>query len=125
MLRHMLKSKVHRTRVTNANLNYMGSITIDPVLLDAADIREFERVTVVDVDNGARFETYVILGEPGKGECCVNGGAARLVHSGDTVIILTYGTYEESELENYEPRIVHVDHQNRPIPGEVAGPNVH
>ena len=89
----MLKSKIHRATVTAADLHYVGSISIDPVLLEAADILEHEQVTVLDVDNGARFETYAIVGGPG--EICLNGAAARLVQVGDTVILLTYGDYEE------------------------------
>jgi aspartate 1-decarboxylase len=111
----MMKSKIHRMTVTDANLNYVGSITLDPVLLDQADIREWEQVAVVDIDNGARFETYVILGEPGAGDCCLNGAAARLVHPGDKVIIISYADYEDAELDGYEPRIVHVDDHNRQI----------
>ena len=120
MRRRMMKSKVHRMTVTDANLNYVGSITLDPVLLDLADIREWEQVSVVDIDNGNRFETYVIEGEPGKGDCCLNGAAARLVHPGDKVIVITYGDYEDAELESYQPTIVHVDASNQPITEELA-----
>ena len=109
----MMKSKIHRLTVTDANLNYVGSITLDPDLLDRADIREWEQVAVVDIDNGNRFETYVILGEPGAGECCLNGAAARLVHTGDKVIIITYADYEDSELDGFQPTVVHVDASNR------------
>src|SRR5215211_6232056 len=109
----MLKSKVHRATVTGSNLHYVGSITIDPVLLDAADVLEHELVHVLDVDNGARFETYTIAGEPGSGEVKVNGAAARLVHTGDTVIVVSYAEYAEHELDGYEPRVVHVDSGNR------------
>jgi len=116
----MMKSKIHRMTVTDANLNYVGSITLDPDLLDAADIREWEQVAVVDVDNGARFETYVILGERGAGDCCLNGAAARLVHPGDKVIIITYADYEDAELEGYAPTVVHVDAANRAITEELA-----
>ena len=115
MRRRMMKSKIHRMTVTDANLNYVGSITLDPELLDLADIREWEQVAVVDIDNGARFETYVILGEPGKGDCCLNGAAARLVQPGDKVIVITYADYDDAELEDYGPTIVHVDGSNRPI----------
>ncbi len=115
MRRRMMKSKIHRMTVTDANVDYVGSITLDLELLELADIREWEQVAVVDVDNGARFETYVILGEPGKGDCCLNGAAARLVHPGDKVIIITYADYDDAELEAYEPTIVHVDGRNRPI----------
>jgi len=104
----MLKSKIHRATVSDSDLHYVGSITIDPDLLEAADILEHEQVHVVDVDNGARFETYTIAGEPGSGEVCVNGAAARLVHRGDTIIVISYGSYDESDLQRYEPRVVHV-----------------
>ena len=115
MRRRMMKSKIHRMTVTDANLHYVGSITLDPDLLDLADIREWEQVVIVDIDNGARFETYAILGERGSGDCCLNGAAARLVQPGDKVIVITYGDYEDAELEDYEPTIVHVDGFNRPI----------
>ena len=120
MRRRMMKSKVHRMTVTDANLNYVGSITLDPLLLGLADIREWEQVSVVDIDNGNRFETYVIEGEPGKGDCCLNGAAARLVHPGDKVIVITYADYEDAELDEYAPTIVHVDAANRPITEELA-----
>ncbi len=113
MHRTMLKSKIHRATVTAADLHYVGSITIDPELLEAADILEHEQVAVVDVDNGARFETYTIAGERGSGEMKVNGAAARLVHHGDTIIVISYAQYEREELAEYEPRVVHVDRQNR------------
>jgi aspartate 1-decarboxylase len=109
----MLKSKIHRGTVTGSDLHYVGSITIDQDLLDAADIREHEQVHVVDVDNGARFETYTISGERGSGEICVNGAAARLVHSGDTIIVISYADYEQDELESYQPRVVHVNRENQ------------
>ena len=112
MRRTMLKSKIHRATVTGSDLNYVGSITIDPYLLDAADIREHEQVHVVDVDNGARFETYTIAGIAGNGEIQVNGAAARLVHRGDKIIVISYAEYDELELEGYQPIVVHVDHDN-------------
>ncbi len=112
MHRTMLKSKIHRATVTDCDLHYVGSITVDPDLLEAADILEFEQVAVVDVDNGARFETYTIAGERGSGEVKVNGAAARLVHRGDTVILISYATYDRAELALYEPRVVHVDSEN-------------
>ena len=112
MLRTMLKSKIHRATITDSDLHYVGSITVDADLLDAADIREFEQVCVVDVDNGARFETYTIAGERGSGAICVNGAAARLVHTGDTVIVISYATYDVEELDHYRPRVVHVDADN-------------
>jgi aspartate 1-decarboxylase len=106
----MLKSKIHRATVTGADLHYVGSISIDPALLAAADILEHEQVTVLDVDNGARFETYAIVGQPG--EICLNGAAARLVHVGDTVILLTYADLEDDEVGGHRPRVVHVDDKN-------------
>jgi aspartate 1-decarboxylase len=115
MQRTMLKSKVHRATVSDCDLNYVGSITVDSDVLQAADIREFEQVAVVDVNNGARFETYTIVGEPGSGEMKVNGAAARLVHRGDTIIVISYAAYDPDELENYEPRVVHVDAGNQII----------
>ena len=115
MTRTMLKSKIHRARVTDSDLHYVGSITIDPDLLEAADILEHEQVHVVDVDNGARFETYTIAGERGSGEMKVNGAAARLVHTGDTIIVISYAQYSREEMEHYEPRVVHVDAENRII----------
>ena len=113
MQRVMLKSKVHRATVTGSDLHYVGSITLDPELLEAADIREHEQVHVVDIDNGARFETYTIAGERGSGDVTINGAAARLVHHGDTVIVISYASYDEAELASYEPRVVHVDRDNR------------
>jgi aspartate 1-decarboxylase len=113
MQRVMLKSKIHRATVTGCDLHYVGSITVDPELLEAADILEHEQVAVVDVDNGARFETYTIAGERGSGEMKVNGAAARLVHHGDTIIVISYAQYSREELEHYEPTVVHVDRQNR------------
>jgi aspartate 1-decarboxylase len=111
----MLKSKIHRATVTASDLHYVGSITVDPELLEAADILEHEQVAVVDVDNGARFETYTIAGTRGSGEIKVNGAAARLVHHGDTVIVISYAQYDRTEMEHYEPRVVHVDADNRII----------
>jgi aspartate 1-decarboxylase len=113
MQRTMLKSKIHRGTVTGSDLHYVGSITIDADLLEAADIREFEQVAVVDVDNGSRFETYTIAGERGSGTLQINGAAARMVHHGDTIIVLSYATYAEEELDLYEPRVVHVDTANK------------
>ncbi len=113
MLRTMLKSKIHRATVTASDLHYVGSITVDPELLEAADILEHEQVAVVDVDNGARFETYTIAGTRGSGEIKVNGAAARLVHHGDTIIVISYAQYTREEMEHYEPTVVHVDRENR------------
>ena len=113
MKRTMLKSKIHRATVTGADLNYVGSITLDPALMDLANIREFEQVAVLDIDNGSRLTTYAIAGGPG--DVILNGAAARLVHRGDKVIVLTFAEYQEAELGEYEPVVVHVDAQNRPI----------
>ena len=113
MRRRMMKSKIHRATVTDANLDYVGSISLDPALMALADIREWEQVAVLDIDNGARFETYAIVGGPG--EVCLNGAAARLVHRGDKVIVITYADYEEAELQGFSPRIVHVDAANSPV----------
>jgi aspartate 1-decarboxylase len=122
MNRTMLKSKIHRATVTECDLHYVGSITIDPDLLEAADILEFEQVAVVDAHTGARFETYTIAGDRGSGAINVNGAAARLVHRGDTVIVISYGTYDPEDLEHYDPRVVHVtqDNEIRTIDKEVA-----
>ena len=115
MTRTMLKSKIHRATITDCDLHYVGSITVDPDLLEAADILEHEQVHVVDVDNGSRFETYTIAGERGSGEMKVNGAAARLVHRGDTIIVISYAAYTREEMEHYEPRVVHVDRANQII----------
>jgi aspartate 1-decarboxylase len=112
MQRHMLKSKIHRATVTDSNLHYAGSITIDPELMLEADLLPHELVHVLDVENGSRFETYVIEGSEGSREVCVNGAAARLVHPGDRVIVVSYGAYSEEELEQHAPRVVHVDDDN-------------
>ena len=113
MRRKMLKSKIHRGTVTGSDLNYVGSITVDADLLEAADILEHELVHVLDIDNGARFETYTIAGERGSGDMCINGAAARLVHTGDKIIVVSYAEYEAAELERYEPIVAHVDDENR------------
>jgi len=118
--RRMLKSKIHRAVVTDANLHYVGSITIDPDLLEAADILEHEQVAVVDIDNGARFETYAIAGRRGSGDMCLNGAAARLVSPGDRIIVISYADYDQAELEHYEPSVVHVDTANRQIDAATA-----
>jgi aspartate 1-decarboxylase len=111
----MMKSKVHRATVTDANLHYVGSITLDRDLMDLADLRAYEQVAVVDIDNGARLETYVIEGERGSGDVCLNGAAARLVSPGDRVIVISYADYDDAELDGYEPTVVHVDRSNRPV----------
>jgi aspartate 1-decarboxylase len=120
MQRTMMKSKIHRATVTDANLNYVGSITIDRDLMDAADLLEFEQVAIVDINNGARFETYVIEGPRGEGTICLNGAAARLVQPGDKVIVISYAAMDESELDGFKPRIVLVDDQNVPITAHVG-----
>jgi aspartate 1-decarboxylase len=108
MQRTMLKSKIHRATVTGCDLHYAGSITIDPDLLEAADILEHEQVHVVDVDNGARLQTYTIAGQRGSGAVQVNGAAARLVHRGDTIIVISYAQLDAAELDRYAPVVVHV-----------------
>jgi aspartate 1-decarboxylase len=113
MIRRMLKGKIHRLRVTEADLNYMGSITLDPDLMEAADILPYEQVHVLDIDNGNRLTTYAIPGEAGSGQVCINGAAAHLVHPGEITIVLAYADYTEEELRNYLPRLVHVDERNR------------
>jgi aspartate 1-decarboxylase len=113
MQRQMLKSKIHRATVTDCNLHYAGSITIDSELMEQADLLPHELVHVLDVDNGSRFETYVIEGRYGSREMCVNGAAARLVQPGDRVIVVSYGGYSEAELASHEPCVVHVDEDNR------------
>jgi len=113
MLRHLCKSKIHRARVTEANLNYIGSITISEDLMEAADILPYERVQVLDIDNGARLETYAIPAPAGSGEVCLNGAAARLVHKDDTVIIISYCMLNERELSEFRPRVIYVDRNNQ------------
>jgi len=105
----MLKSKIHRATVTDCDVDYIGSITIDTELMASADLITNEQVHVWDIDNGARFVTYVIDGEPGSRTMQVNGAAARLVHRGDTIIVISYGQYDRAEMESYEPRVVHVE----------------
>jgi aspartate 1-decarboxylase len=113
MQRTMCKGKIHRATVTQANLNYVGSITIDADLLEAADIYPYEKVQVVNVTNGSRLETYTIAGTRGSGVICLNGAAARRAAEGDIVIIISYGQYNEEEIRLLEPRIVFVDADNR------------
>ena len=115
MLRTMMKSKIHRATVTHADLHYVGSVTVDQDLLDAADLLEGEQVCIVDIDNGARLETYVIAGERGSGVIGINGAAAHLVQPGDLVILIAYGQLTEQELEDFAPKVVFVDERNRPI----------
>jgi aspartate 1-decarboxylase len=113
MLRTMCKGKIHRATVTQADLNYVGSITVDQDLLDAADIYPYEKVQVVNISNGSRLETYTIAGARGSGVICLNGAAARLNAPGDLVIIMSYGQFEEREIRELTPRIVFVDADNR------------
>src|SRR5437868_726882 len=129
LLRTMLKSKIHRATVTQADLHYVGSVTIDEDLLDAADLLPGEQVAIVDITNGARLETYVIPGERGTGVIGINGAAAHLVHPGDLVIMISYGLMDVTESKSHIPRVVHVDGANRivelggdpssPVPGAV------
>jgi aspartate 1-decarboxylase len=127
MMRIMMKSKIHRATVTQADLDYVGSVTLDAALMEAADLLEGEQVAIVDITNGARIETYVIPGERGSGVIGINGAAAHLVHPGDLVIIMSYAVLDDIEARALEPRVVHVDEQNRivklgndpaePVPG--------
>ncbi|WP_257351789.1 aspartate 1-decarboxylase [Pseudalkalibacillus decolorationis] len=112
MYRTMLKGKIHRARVTEANLNYVGSITIDEAILEAVDMYPNEKVQIVNNNNGARFETYIIPGERGSGTICVNGAASRLVQEGDIVIILNYAMMEEDVARQHQPAIVIMDEHN-------------
>jgi aspartate 1-decarboxylase len=121
MRRTMMKSKIHRATVTDANLHYQGSVTIDPELMAAADILENERVDVLDVTNGNRLSTYAIPGAPGRGEICLNGAAAHLVSRGDLVILVTYAEFEEAEARRHRPTVVFVDAKNR----IVGAPSAH
>jgi aspartate 1-decarboxylase len=116
-MRIMLKSKIHRAHVTDANIDYEGSITIDKKLMDEADILPYEQVQVLNINNGARFSTYAIEGEEGSGEICLNGAAARLGVAGDLVIILTYTNVEDDELKDYKPKVIHVDAKNSAVKG--------
>jgi aspartate 1-decarboxylase len=121
--RFMMKSKIHRATVTQANLDYVGSITIDRDLMDAADLLANEKVQIVDNDNGNRFETYVIEGERGSGVIGLNGAAARLVYPGDTIIIISYADMEDAEAREWEPTVVFVDERNKKLRTgvEIAG----
>lgn len=127
MMRIMMKSKIHRAKVTQADLHYVGSVTLDAALMEAADLLEGEQVAIVDITNGSRIETYVIPGPRGSGVIGINGAAAHLVHPGDLVIIMSYGLLDDAEARALEPTIVHVDEENRivkigndaaePVPG--------
>jgi aspartate 1-decarboxylase len=120
MLRTFMRSKIHRATVTGSDLNYVGSLTLSPELLKAADIGVHELVQVVNINNGARFETYAIAGTPGTGDVIANGAAARLVQRGDKIIIITYAQLTDGELPGYQPQVVHVDDENRII--DLAAP---
>ena len=112
-MRTMLKGKIHRARVTGADINYEGSITLDPILMEAADILPFEQVHVLDITNGARLQTYAIEGARGGGEVVINGAAARMIGEGDLVIVLAYHTVSEEDARSLRPRLVYVDGANR------------
>ena len=120
MLRTFMRSKIHRATVTGSDLNYVGSLTLSPELLKAADIGVHELVQVVNINNGARFETYTIAGTPGAGDVIANGAAARLAQRGDKIIIITYVQLTDSELPGHQPQVVHVDDENRII--DLAAP---
>jgi aspartate 1-decarboxylase len=111
----MFYSKIHRATVTDANLNYVGSITIDEELLEAAKLRVGQKVEILNINNGERFSTYIILGERGKRDMCLNGAAARKVQPGDKIIVVAYASYSEEELKTYKPNVVHVDDDNNII----------
>lgn len=115
MFRTLMKSKIHRATVTEANLNYVGSITIDEDLMETSDLMENEKVQIVNNNNGARLETYVIPGPRGSGVICLNGAAARLVQPGDTVIIISYAMMSQEEANAHQPTVVFVDDQNKPM----------
>ena len=114
----MCKSKIHRAVLTGADLHYQGSLTVDQDLMDRADLREFEKVQVVNVNNGSRLETYLIAGKRGSGVMQLNGAAARLGMVGDHVIVISYADYEDNELDGFEPKVVFVDGKNRPVSGK-------
>jgi aspartate 1-decarboxylase len=121
MRRRMMKSKIHRATVTDADLDYVGSVTVDRDLMDAADLLEFEQVAIVDITNGARLETYVIEGERGSGAICLNGAAAHLIHPGDRVILISYAEVDDADLaDGWQPTVVHVDTANHQISEELA-----
>ena len=108
-----LKAKIHRATVTGADLNYIGSLTLDENLMDAAGLQEYEKIQVLDITNGNRIETYVICGERGSGQICINGAAAHLIHAGDLVIIVSYCSLNDTEIQNHTPTIVNVDEGNK------------
>lgn len=114
MIRRLLKSKIHRATVTEADLHYEGSVTVDEALMKAANLVEYEQVDVLDITNGNRLTTYVIKGEAGSGTICLNGAAARLVHVGDLVILVSYADFHENEIPDHDPIVIVVDENNRP-----------
>ena len=120
MQRTLLKSKIHRVRITDANLNYVGSLMIDADLMEAADILPYEQIKIYNINNGARFDTYALAGPAGKGDICLNGAAARMGAAGDLIIIATYSIYDEAETARHKPKIVLVDSKNRRCPEKVA-----
>lgn len=122
MQRTLLKSKIHRATVTEADLHYEGSVTIDPMLLEAADIVDHEQVDIYNITSGERLTTYAIEGKPGAGEICINGAAAHLVKPGDMVIIASYAIYDEADLADYEPKVILVDQDNQPVTADSAAP---
>lgn len=124
MLLFMMKSKLHRATVTGANLNYVGSVTIDRELMDAVGIVENERVQIVNNNNGARLETYVIAGEPGSRAICLNGAAARLVQPGDRVIVIAYAMLSEDEARTHRPKVALLDEKNRVVEMMDERPNM-
>ena len=111
----MLKGKIHRATVTEADLNYVGSLTLDKDLIDAAGFREYEKIHVLDITNGNRIDTYIICGERGSGKVCINGAAAHLIHKDDFVIIVSYCQLDETEAQNHSPQIVHVNSENKVV----------
>lgn len=126
MFKKMLKSKIHRATITGADLNYEGSISIDPGLIAAAGLREYEAVNIWNITNGERFETYVIRGREGSGDICINGAAARLVSPGDKIIIASFSYYLEEELRKFMPKVIFVDEDNNisEIRAEIPGPQI-
>ncbi len=121
MLIEALKGKIHRATVTEANLDYIGSLTLDEDIMDAAGLKHYEKIQVLDVTNGSRIETYVIPGGRGSGEVCINGAAAHLIHAGDLVIIVFYCQISDEELLDHQPKIVHVDADNRILYQFISG----
>lgn len=121
MIIEMLKGKIHRATVTEANLDYMGSLTLDEDLMDAAGLKEFEKIQVLNITNGSRLETYIIQGEKGSGKVCINGAAAHLVHKGDLVIIASYCQISDEESKYHQPQIVYVNADNRVLSKSTEG----